>query len=52
MNTGPVQSLVFDPADHEYNTKANIVITEVGGTTTIRQFQLLAGVWQWQTNLP
>jgi len=45
-------SLVFDSADHEYNTKANIVVTEIGGTTEIRQFQLLAGVWQWQTNLP
>ena len=43
---------VFDSADHEFNTKANIVVTEVGGTTEIRQFQLLAGVWQWQTNLP
>ena len=43
---------VFDSGDHEFNTKANIVVTEVGGTTEIRQFQLLAGVWQWQTNLP
>jgi hypothetical protein len=43
---------VFDSADHEFNTQANIVVTEVGGTTEIRQFQLLAGVWQWQTNLP
>ena len=45
-------SYVFDSADHEFNTKANVVVTEVGGTTEIRQFQLLAGVWQWQTNLP
>jgi hypothetical protein len=45
-------SYVFDAADHEFNTKANIVVTETGGTTEIRQFQLLAGVWQWQTNLP
>jgi hypothetical protein len=45
-------SIVFDSADHEFNTKANIVVTEVGGPTQIRQFQLLAGVWQWQTNLP
>jgi hypothetical protein len=43
---------VFNPADHEFNTEANIVVTETGGTTEIRQFQLLAGVWQWQTNLP
>ena len=43
---------VFDSADHEFNTKANVVVTEIGGTTEIRQFQLLAGVWQWQTNLP
>ena len=45
-------SYVFDSADHEFNTQANIVVTEIGGTTEIRQFQLLAGVWQWQTNLP
>jgi hypothetical protein len=45
-------SYVFNSADHEFNTEANIVVTEVGGTTEIRQFQLLAGVWQWQTNLP
>lgn len=43
---------VFNSADHEFNTKANIVVTEVGGSTEIRQFQLLAGVWQWQRNLP
>lgn len=43
---------VFDPADHEFNTAANIVVTETGGTVEIRQFLLLAGVWQWQRNLP
>jgi hypothetical protein len=45
-------SYVFDAGDHEFNTKANVVVTETGGPTEIRQFQLLAGVWQWQTNLP
>ena len=49
---GNYLTYVFDPADHEFNTQANIVVTEIGGTTEIRQFQLLAGVWQWQTNLP
>ena len=49
---GNYLAYVFDSADHEFRTLANIVVYEVGGSTTIRQFELTNGTWAWVGNLP
>ena len=47
---GNYLSKVFPGAEHPDNTIARVVCTD-GGTTTVRQFQLLAGTWAYQTQL-
>jgi hypothetical protein len=42
---------IFDAADHENNTILNVVVTEIGGSIQIRQFQLLSSQWQYQNTL-
>jgi hypothetical protein len=47
---GNYLSKVFPGGEHPDNTIARVVCTD-GGTTTVRQFQLLAGTWAYQTQL-
>jgi len=47
---GNYLSKVFPSTEHPDNTIARIVCTD-SGTTTVRQFQLLAGTWSFQTQL-
>lgn len=47
---GNYLSKVFPSTEHPDNTISRIVCTD-GGTTTVRQFQLLAGTWAFQTQL-
>jgi hypothetical protein len=47
---GNYLSKVFPGSEHPDNTIARVVCTD-GGTTTVRQFQLLAGTWAYQTQL-
>lgn len=47
---GNYLSKVFPSSEHPDNTIVRVVCTD-GGTTTVRQFQLLAGTWSYQTQL-
>ena len=47
---GNYLSKVFPGSEHPDNTIARVVCTDAG-TTTVRQFQLLAGTWAYQTQL-
>lgn len=47
---GNYLSKVFPSSEHPDNTICRAVCTD-GGTTTVRQFQLLAGTWAYQTQL-
>jgi hypothetical protein len=47
---GNYLSKVFPSSEHPDNTIVRAVCTD-GGTTTVRQFQLLAGTWAYQTQL-
>jgi hypothetical protein len=47
---GNYLSKVFPNTEHPDNTICRAVCTD-GGTTTVRQFQLLAGTWAYQTQL-
>ena len=47
---GNYLSKVFPGVEHPDNTIVRVVCTD-SGTTTVRQFQLLAGTWAFQTQL-
>ena len=43
---------VFNSADHDVNTVVNVVVYFTGGSTEIRQFALIDGLWQGQGQIP